>query len=291
MKRFTLLTCFTCVLLGLQAQKIDDFLDKYTGNNKVGYLQPLNEILLPALNIGWGISPRIDSSFYLNIGIVGSNAFVLSPLRTFSATTEAPFEPQTTATAPTIVGDIDPVYVEGVNGTSYIFPGGASLEYAPLAVPQLTIGGFFGTELSGRFFTWNIGGDIGKFNMYGVGFRHDISRYFPHRKIYWNVGYNYQSVKIGDKMALTDHFIVTDVGKYAGKFYWFGRLGYQTGNLKIHYQVHPDDGGEFVDVSLKKVFPLMAGVGCGVDVWIFRFHLAVNYSKVPFGEAGLFFCF
>jgi hypothetical protein len=57
-------------------------------------------------------------------------------------------------------------------------PSGQNLNLLPLAVPQVEIGSFYGTELLVRFIPqidW--GNNIGRFGFWGVGLKHNISQY------------------------------------------------------------------------------------------------------------------
>ncbi len=277
----------------LRSQEFENFFDNYTGENKANFLQPLNDVIIPNINLGLFQSPSIKKGFHFNIGVNFSIGYVTDNIKTFKATTESseqfPFEPIQTATAPTIVGDIYPVEVQGINGTSYVFPGGANLKISPFAIPQITIGSIYGTEFTFRFFTYDINDDFGKLQHIGGAFRHDMSQHLPIGKFNWNLGYGYQSFKISDKADIQTHLFFADIGQQAGIFYYFGRLGFQTGKMKIDYENAEEEIA--VKFNLNKVFPFVASLGGGIDLWKFRFHAALSYSKIPFAEAGLFLNF
>jgi hypothetical protein len=275
------------------AQEFENLFDNYTGENKTNFLQPLNEVIIPNFNQGWFQSPTMKKGFHFNIGVNVSVGYVTDNIKTFKATTESsvefPFEPEQTATVPTIVGSIYPVEVEGINGTSYLFPGGANLKISPFAIPQLTIGNLFGTEFTFRFFTYDINDDFGKLQHIGGAVRHNLSQYLPLGKFDWNVGYGFQAFSIGDKADIKSHLVFMDIGQHPGHFYYFGRLGYQSGVMKIDYENTEEEIK--VKFDLNEVFPLIVSIGGGIDLWKFRLHTAISYSKIPFAEAGLFLNF
>jgi hypothetical protein len=277
----------------LRSQEFENLFENYTGENKTNFLQPLNDVIIPNFNQGWFQSPVMKKGFHFNIGVNVSVGYVTDNIRTFKGTTESseefPFEPIQTTSVPTIVGDIDPVVVDGINGTGYIFPGGANLKISPFAIPQITLGNLYGTELTFRFFTYDINDDFGKLQHIGGAIRHNMSQYLPVRKFDWNVGYGFQTFSIGDKADIASHLVFMDIGQHPGHFYYFGRLGYQAGKMKIDYI----NAEKEVDVKfdLDKVFPVIFSVGGGIDLWKFRLHAAVSYSKIPFAEAGLFLNF
>lgn len=293
MKKAIILLLMLFLSSQIIAQEIENLFDNYTGENKTSFLQPLNDVIIPNFNQGLFQSPVMEKGFHLNIGLNISVGYVTDNIKTFRGTTESseefPFEPIQTANVPTIVGEIDPVEVEGINGTSYLFPGGANLKIAPFAIPQLTIGNLFGTEFTFRFFTYDINDDFGKLQHIGGAVRHNLSQYLPVGKFDWNVGYGYQAFSIGDKADISSHLVFMDIGQHPGHFYYFGRLGYQTGKMKIDYENAEEEIA--VKFELNKVFPVIVSLGGGLDFWKFRLHAAVSYSKIPFAEAGLFLNF
>ena len=84
-----------------------------------------------------------------------------------------------TAEVSTLFGPTDPVEVTGDAGTVYVFPGGLNVSMLPFAVPQLTLGSVFGTDLTVRYFAYSTNEDIGKLNLFSWGLRHSISQYVP----------------------------------------------------------------------------------------------------------------
>lgn len=275
------------------AQDIEELFGNYTGQNKINFLQPLNEVIIPNFNQGLFQSPVIKNGFHFNIGIDVSVGYVTKNIKTFKGTTESnevfPFEPIQTATVPTIVGDINTVEVSGINGTSYVFSGGANLKISPFAIPQITIGSLYGTEFTFRYFSYDINDDFGKLQHIGGAIRHDMSKHLPLGIFNWNLGYGYQIFTVGDKAKIQSHLAFVDIGRHPGHAYYFARLGYQIGTMNIDYEDTVDD--ILVKFDIKKVFPLLATIGGGIDIWKFRFHLAISYSKIPFAETGIFLNF
>lgn len=270
-----------------QAQTFDDLLQNYVGSNKENYIQPLADLTTGAFNCGWNNTGKIDSGLYFRFGIIGSVGIVTNNLKTFTAKTEYPFEPETSVKAATIVGSNNPIEVKGVNGTSYLFQGGTNLALLPLAVPQLSVGGIFFSEVSVRFFAYDFGGDFGKLQLLGFAARHDIGHYLNIGDWFWNVGYAYQKLDGGNYFNLSTHYLSTQMGKTTKHWFYYGNLGYQNGKLDAHYKEDPDLGNREVTVQLKNDFPVVIGIGGGLKTGILRLNAAVNYAKAPFGEFGI----
>ncbi len=270
----------------IKAQTFDDLLQNYVGSNKEYYIQPVADLMTGGFNCGWNSSGKLDSGLYFRIGIIGMVGFVTENLKTFDATTPYPFEPVTNAKASTIVGSNKAIEVQGVNGTSYIFQGGLGLSMFPLAVPQLSVGGLFYSELNIRFIAYDFGGDFGNLQLLGLGARHDLSHYFEMGDWFWNAGYAFQKINGGHFFDLTSHLISSQAGKTTKHWYYYGTLGYQRGILDAHYKEDPDEGSREVTVNLSNDFPLFIGIGGGLKTGILRLTAAINYAKAPFGEFG-----
>jgi len=269
------------------AQTFDDLLQNYIGNNKEKYLQPVADLVTGSFNSGWNSPGKMDSSFYFRFGITTTAGFVTDNLKTFRATTEDPFLPMTTVDAATIVGNNEPVVVDGENGTSYVFQGGTQLALFPMVMPQINVGGLYGSELGLRFFAWDFGGDFGKLQLLGLSAKHDVGRYFKLGKWYWNAMYAFQNIQGGKYFDITTHLVGMEAGRTIGPWYWYGTLGYQFGKMDAVYKEDPDQGEREVSVSLNNSFPVYAGLGGGVRVGVLRVNLALNYAKAPFGELGI----
>jgi hypothetical protein len=102
-----------------------------------------------------------------------------------------------TAEVSTLFGPTDPVEVTGDAGTVYVFPGGLNVSMLPFAVPQLTVGSVFGTDLTVRYFAYSTNEDIGKLNLFSWRLRHSISQYVPVLPLDLAVGFYCQQFRLG----------------------------------------------------------------------------------------------
>lgn len=270
------------------AQNIDDFLDNYLGKNKNGYVQPVSDVLTGIFNTGLITDSRIDSSFYFKFSLVGSAGLVTDNLKNFSGTTEEPFSPEQTTTVPTILGRPEITVLTDTNGLSYTFPAGLGVAYVPFALPQITLGGVLHSEINLRFLAYDFKGDFGKFQLIGIALRHDVGHYFNLNNFYLNGGYSFQSIKLGRRVYVTNHLISLDGGQDFRHFFYYGRFGYQLGNMNVDYAQDPEEGGTNIEFSNKNAFPVFIGLGGGVKLGkVLRFNLGINYAKFPMAEAGI----
>ena len=138
-----------------QAQDINiqDYIDAYSDKNADPYLQPLTDMFSSNLNTGIWDWPTMPDRFYVRLKLQGMFSWPEDDMRTFTGTTTGDFKPQQTLVVPTVIGDRASIGLQGDSNTFYVFPGGYDLKRIILGTPQITVGGFFNTELSARFLT------------------------------------------------------------------------------------------------------------------------------------------
>lgn len=151
----------------------------YTGDNAVGYLQPLVNALGAALNTGFGYSAYIPkTSFHIGFELPVMGVFFEPEDGKFMATTEGGFTPAQTMEVPTVVGDGNAVIATAPGGAQFAFPGGLDLNSFGLVVPQLRVSSFMGIEAVIRWVAFEQGdADVGKIDLFGIGGRYSISQH------------------------------------------------------------------------------------------------------------------
>lgn len=266
---------------------VEDFLNTYIDDNTGPFVQPLFELMTANLNTGLREWSAIDSSFYIRIGINVMSSYPSSAQRTFTAKTNESFEPFSTAEAPTIIGAVEPVEVDGVNGTSYIFPGGYNLKALPMASPQITIGGLFNTELSGRYFAIELDDNLGSLSLLGLGFRHAINPYFPKLPIDLSVGYYFHQFKDDPYINSKMHLGSLHIGK-SGRW-WSSQLmlGYQDAKTDLSYTYTKEEEVKMKELKIGIDNHFVAELSASLKLWILNIHGAINYSGPVTGALGL----
>jgi hypothetical protein len=231
------------------SQKIEDFVSQYSKANGSEYLQPLADVFGADFNTGLFHSAQIKKmGFQLYLGVVTSTAFIPDKRTTFTATTEGGFLPVKTAEVPTLLGPAKCVDVSGNNGTVYVFPGGLNATMLPLAVPQLTLGSVFGTDVTIRYFGYSINKDIGKLNLFSWGLRHSISQYVKVLPLDLAVGFYKQQFSLGDYVKCNSWYAGVQASKRISLFTLYGGLGYENTKMDINYTSQNDNTQ--VDFSL-----------------------------------------
>ena len=289
--KLTLLTI--CCLIGttkLCAQELSKYLGSYNNANASGYLQPLGDLISSSLQTGVWNSTPLDSGFHFRIGLWAGAAVPTEAMKTFMATTEAPFTPEQTSTAPTIIGDVDNVTVSGENGLAFVFPGGFNATYLPLASPEIAIGSFFGTDLHGRFLGFELGDDFGSYSQWGIGVQHKLTQYFP----FWSdliIGYYHQSLSIGEEVEGQYHNISIrgERSSESGRYYL--QFAYQPSELNFFYQHGSEDQPEVVDVTIEPDLAYNLEIGGELNLSVLRIRGSVRCLPPFSATVGLNFYF
>ena len=262
-----------------QDTSIRDYLDAYIGVNAVPYVQPLADLFASNINTGiweWSLD---DSTFYFRLKAQAIVSYPSDPMRTFTGRTTGDFMPAQTATVPTIIGDRNAVVLMGADTTFYVFPGGYELKKLLLGTPQVTIGGFLHTEISGRFLSFSLGQDIGKVNFIGIGARHFLTGYFKSPPFDLSVGYFYHHLEAGDYLNSDQQLISAHIGKSSKYFSGQFMVGYQTSGSEIHYTYTDEDGPYNVDLVFENnnhwIYEASVGVRLG-NVFICS---AISYAR------------
>jgi hypothetical protein len=262
----------------MSSQNISEFLDSYEGENSIPYLQPIADLFtanLHGLTKDWSF---IDSSIHIGISFVVMNTYPAKSQRTFTGKTDDGFEPEQTAIAPTIIGDIQPVTVEGINGTAYVFPGGYNLEALPMAAPQLTVSGIFNSELTARFFAFDLDDDLGNVSLLGIGVRHGLNKYFSTLPFDLTLGYFYHKFENDDHINSNLHLASAYLGK-SGKW-WSAQLmlGYQTSQTAIRYDFTQNEELKHAKVDLTNENHFIAELSASLKLSIFHLQAGLGYS-------------
>ena len=268
--------------------QIDSYIGAYNGVNKNGYLQPVASVLTSSFNTGQITHAAIDSQFHIYFHLIGSSAFILGDkLNYFTASTPADFEPAQTISASTLLGPRISKTVQGINGLGYTFPAGMGVEYLTLALPQLSFA-YKGTEINARFFAYDTKDELGKINLWGLGLRHDIGRYFM-KNSSWiaTIGGMFQKLKTGTYADLSTYNASITIGQQYHHFYYFGQAGYQSGHLTGSYKHYNGENYENISVDLNSTNPVLLALGAGIRAGVFQFQLQVSGISPAVASASL----
>lgn len=275
--------------------QIEDQISAYTGKNATGYLQPLSDAFGADLNDGLFRSAHIQKmGFHLHFEVRIMSVIFGDDDKSFKATTEGDFEPEQTATAPTIIGGGEAVIIDGVGGTQFAFPGGFDLNSFAIAVPQLRIGSVFGTEALVRYFALDVGDtELGDISLFGFGLRHSISQYMaPGFPVDLAAGFCWQTFSLGDDLIDCSAF---SIGVQASKRFGGGLVFFEpyTGlsidrfSMDVSYESDVLGDGESIDLDFDTTTTAHFTLGLAVNLAIVNIHGEFNIASQNSFSFGL----
>lgn len=269
------------------AQEIQDLFERYGADEAGGYSQPLADALGANLNSGWFRTAAIHKNkFQLYLGLIVQSATIPEKQRTFTTSTPEHFSPSTTVEAPTIFGPVEGVRVQGANGTAYTFPGGANMKMMPFAVPQISVGGIFGTELLVRFVAADLSDDVGDLKIFGWGIRHSLSQYCKDMPVDIAAGYFYNRFSLGDLSDSRATLINLLASYRMGILEIYGGPGYETSSLDLSYE---RSGGEKeeVDIALDGENTIRFTIGVTFNLGALKMNFDYNLARQSVASAGI----
>lgn len=283
------LLCFAVLTASSPAgAQLTDNLAGMSDENFEGYLGPLNTGLSGTMNAGifrtghvpvTGLSIK-GSLVIMAVGFADEDML-------YKPTYPDGFEPTESAEVPTVIGSEDGVAVPGERGLTQQFPGGFALDGFEIAVPQITVGSFYGTRAVIRYISFDLGdSDIGDFKHFGFGGQHSISQYFPDLPVDVAAGFLWQSFEVGDVLKAK----ATHIGVTASKQYLYVQpyvgLGIDTIQTDAQYDDEDNPDNSF-DVSLDRNTDPRVTAGVTANVPYFSVFFEVSSAAATSIAVGL----
>ena len=282
MKNFLLILAILISSSVISAQDIEDYLGSYSDENAYGYLEPLSEVFGANMNSGWFRDAHVNHmKFQFYIGFVATSGLIKSNQQTFTVNSEY----GGTAEVPTIFGPTESVRINRPNGLAENYPGGFDLGVLPLAVPQASIGGLWGTEVAFRYFAVDVGEDVGKMDLFGWGIRHSISQYFSELPVDIALGYYCQSYGLGNYIDANMRLISAQVDYTTGILDFYGGLGYEMNTMDIEYI--PDEEENVPVIHSYDTNPFRFTAGINLNLGVFKIHGDYNLSSTSVFSLGM----
>jgi hypothetical protein len=282
-------TAVTALALPASAQ-LGDNLGSLTGDNAAGYLNPLVKGLSGTMNAAIFHTGRVPKQgFTLNIGARLMGVSFDDEDRSYTPSDPPGFTGTGPVSAPTVIGDTKSVSQPGQGGTTLYHPGGFDIGEFAFGAPQLTIGGFAGTQATVRWISIDIGdSDLGKFELFGIGAQHSISQYFEEMPIDLAAGVFYQNFKIDDTLidAKTWHFNVTGSRQY-GILQPYVGVGFDSIDMSSEYTDSGTSTRIAVDFDPESNFHLT--LGSEANLKLLKLYGEVNFAARTGLAVGLSF--
>lgn len=276
-----------CVLFAVtsaQAQ-LEDNLSVYAEENAALYMEPLRDVMATGLADGLFISAHIPKDKpYVRVSFQALIIDFGSAARTFQPVGEDYFPGDFDGVdAPTVIGDEMGVSVtDPGSGTSVTLPGGFDVTRTGLATPQVVVGGFYGTEVMGRWLSLAIGdSDYGDMSFWGIGARHSISQYFEGIPLDLSGMVFYQKFTLGEDLVDFDQM---SFGVQASKRFQFiepyAGLALDRSNMTASYEFNPGAATpETLEVEFDSETSAHFTLGAAVRLFLLHFNGEVSFAE------------
>ncbi|MFN0156560.1 MAG: DUF6588 family protein [Bacteroidota bacterium] len=280
----------------LRAQsELETTLEQFSGDAVKGYIQPIADFFGANMNAGFYHTAAIpNSGFHLSVDIIGMGSMVGDDNKTYDRALPSGFS-ASSFKAPTIFGDKDgAVYVDPNTNASYGSSGGIiNTSIFPLAVPQLTVGNFYGTVATVRFIATPALSDD-KFpstTLFGIGARHSISQYLPEPPLDISAGIMYSSFTVGDILDFKGLSIGAQASKSFSVLTLYGGLAWEQSTLGLSYTSTSVSSTPLVDIELDGENNFRFTMGAGLTLGFFNLFADANFGSVTNFSGGIGFGF
>ncbi|NNF06940.1 MAG: hypothetical protein HKN21_09285 [Candidatus Eisenbacteria bacterium] len=278
----------------LAEAQLEENLSSFTDETAQGYLKPLAEAFGQSLNTGFFTSASIPvEGFRVRLEVQAMSVFFGDDDDTFMGMTGGEFSPAQEVEANTVVGPTNAVIVEGDGGTEYLFPGGFDLSSFTLAVPQLTIGSYMGTEATVRWIAVDTGdAEFGDIDLLGLGLRHNVSQYFDDLPVELAGSVFYQTLKVGDDDLIdaTALSFGIQASKNYGVLEPFGSVNLDSFSMTSQYTTNAGAADEeSIKVDFDNELDLHLLLGVGAHLGLLHVHVAGHISDRVGISGGLAF--
>lgn len=267
--RWLLVVFLVVGLTGSASAQLEDNLSAYDEGTVEGYLKPFQEAVGQALNSNFFSTAAIaQTGIHARFEIRAMSVFFKDDDDTFTASTGGDFAtPPLEAEASTVVGPGTSTRVVAPNGTAYVFPGGFDVSSLTLAVPQVSISGFRGTELTVRWLSVSTGdSEIGDFSTFGIGGRHNVSQYLVDFPVDVAGAIFYQTLGLeNDLLDIKTFSIGIQGSKDFGIIRPLGSISFDTVSMSTTYASTAGEEPDInVDLESEKSLHLSAGAHLGL---------------------------
>jgi len=256
----------TLAVAPAQAQ-LEANLGAMTEENVKGYLSPFPTALSATMNSAIFRSGYIaKDKLQFQVGVHAMAVTFDDEDRLYTPTTPPDFSSDQSIQAPTVIGSTQYAEQFGDGGAVQYYPGGFDIQQLTVAAPQISIGGFMGTQLVARWFAYDIGdeaedADFGEFKLFGIGVQHSISQYVPTMPFDLAIGGFYQNFEIGEDLLDSTglHLNATASKRFSLLEPYIG-IGYDQYDLTVRYDSEEFDGDEIeVEFDTESNFHFTAG--------------------------------
>lgn len=271
--------------------ELEKTLKQYGEETVKGYIQPVSDMFGANMNSGYFHTADVEAwGFHLSLDIVGMAAMVKDDQKMYTASAPAGFNPTTFQTA-TVFGDKGTEVVDQATGARYRGSDGiVNAQYFPLAVPQLTLGNIYGTQVTVRYLPVpKIGDDkFPEIKLWAVGARHSVSQYLPEFPVDLAAGAYYSSFTLGDFINYKGLAINAQASKSLSILTLYTGLQWEKSTMNLSYTAN-DAAQTSVNLDLPGANSFRFLAGLQLALGPIKFFGDANFGSVTTLSAGIGF--
>ncbi len=271
---------FLVISLFLSAPVFSQVEDRFSFLNQseiTDYAKPFGTSLGMAFNSASYHTAKVADFFGFSIGFEGMMILIPDDQRTFTPSIEGY---NVDHPAQTIYGNNQSTSYYGPDGYK-IYPPGIDRSWVPAVLPQISAS-FMGSEVMIRYLPSISLGNDEDLSMFGIGLKHNISRYIPLSPVDISVQFLYNSLKITGVMDITAYAFNAHASKSFGLLTVYGGLQYESSTFDLDYTFtdpsdpSPTKSGKEIKVSIDGDNNFRATIGTSVKLAVIV--LNVDYS-------------
>lgn len=276
--------CFTVTSAAAQTTDLENTLIQYNAASVQGYIKPIADLFGTNINAGFYHSAAIPVvGLHLEVALIGMGAVVGDDQKTYLANAPSGFDPQTFTTA-TIFGGKGVTVTDAATGFQYRGSDGIlNATLFPLAVPQLSIGYFYGTEGVIRFITTpSLSNDkFPETTLFGIGARHSISQYIPLAPIDIAAGVFYNSFTVGDLIDFTSIAVSAQASKSFAIVTLYGGLQWENSTMNLKFtSSDPNATAPLVDLDFDGDNSFRVTIGSQLSLGFIKLFADANFGSI-----------
>lgn len=268
------------ILLFLSAQVFSQVEDRFGFLNEseiTDYAKPFGTSLGMAFNSASYHTAKVADLFGFSISFQGMLILIPDDEKTFTPSIEGY---NVDRPAPTIYGSNHSTSYYGPDGYK-VYPPGIDQSSLPAVLPQIS-GSLLGSEVMIRYLPSISLGDEEELSMFGIGLKHNISRYIPLSPVDISVQFLYNTLKITGVMDITAYAFNAHASKSFGLLTVYGGLQYESSTFDLDYtytdpsNLDPVKAGQEIKVSIDGDNTFRATIGTSLKLAVIV--LNVDYS-------------
>jgi hypothetical protein len=278
------------------AQTLEEQLQKFGVDYAKGYVGPFGEAFGASLNSGWYHTANVSDGLDIYIGLKVMGMPIPDDGKKFTA--YSPYDGKAQE-VPTAAGEDKEIPISGAIAgyEPSVYAKGYGWGWAPMLLPQLSVGNIFGTRLILRAMPSFSAPDIGTVTLFGIGVQHSISQWVPVIPLDFSANIGFQKFRMGDFIDAKGYTVGIQASKSFALFTVYGGFAWETSTFSFSYtSLYTDPANP---TGPKKSLPVAfdiegkntvrATVGFALSLSFFKLNADYSFASQSVATVGIGF--